>query len=410
MKRIITLLIAGAMLLGMCSCSVSRPPVEREENVAVEEKEKKESSQQNDSESIFGEASEEAEKPYTVIAENVFSEGDIQPVYGDGIMYTFGYCEYNDGEQIYLVDYEGKKTAVLGEYDSEERRVSYCDVCGEYRVGSYTVDPETLQLINNYEGHGGRSIVGFDPDSGIFYDLWGDWPTEMTEWDACSVVPVVKPVEATEEQITYGLEYGCELTGEYVLTLGNKAVERGYEYALEFDSDGIAALCKEGKWGYFNSAGEQILPCEYDASAYTYTDYSIDRKVSIPYSSSFGYIAVCKDGMWGYADLEGNMVTDLEFEEARPVYMGKAWVKMDGAWSVISFGEYTDIISEEEASAIAGEYGDDVTYSPELNGKYYGTVSYGFRNVDEYGYLSDFWVLFNGKVYTSSSRNYEYNF
>lgn len=407
MKKILTLLIAGAMLFSMCSCAVTRAPVEMEETVA--QKEEKESSTGNETESIFGKEPVEAEKSYRVIAENVFAEGDIQPIRTNDVMYSFGYSEYSDGAEVYLIDYEGNKIVSLGADDSDQERNGFCDFCGEYNVGSYTIDPETAEFINNYEGHGGTGLVVFDPDTATFYDMWGDWPTEIQEWDDYNVVPVVKAVEATEEQKMYGIEHGCELTGEYVLTLANEAVERGYEYALKYDRDGIAALCKDGKWGYFNSEGEQILPCEYDAS-FTYTDYFIDREVSVPYSSSCGYIALEKDGMWGYADLEGNMVTDLEFEEARPVYMGKAWVKIDGEWSVISFEEYDDIITEEEAIAIAEEYGNDVTYTPDLNNKYYGTVSYGFRNVDEYGYLSDFWVLYNGDIYTSLSRNYEYNF
>jgi len=179
-----------------------------------------------------------------------------------------------------------------------------------------------------------------------------------------------------------------KLSGYYGMLVDGELYTDDYENGVDFDYNGIGALCKDGKWGYFNSKGEQILPFEFSAADYLPEGYYIPQgDVDFPYSSSYGYIALCKDGMWGYADLEGNMVTDFEFEEARPVYTDKAWVKIDGAWSVIEFSKPGEGITVENAAELLeAKFGNiyDYEYSfVEETEDYYLTEGYIFKGSSE---------------------------
>lgn len=104
----------------------------------------------------------------------------------------------------------------------------------------------------------------------------------------------------------------------------------------------IAALEKDGKWGFFNSNGEQIIDfvCDSMENKRLFSDwhpYGHEyNKSKYPYLATEGYIPVKIDGKCGYYDDKGNEVIPVgTFEEVRPVHNGLAWVKFDGKWGVI---------------------------------------------------------------------------
>ena len=408
----IALILTALMVTGLCSCTVERAVQEKAEREEKNEKktEDKESTADTDSESMFGEPSG-TDKAYTFYSKNVLTEGDIQPIYdmADNSMLSLGVSEYLCNGEKYLIDFDGNKKVEVEADSDNHANFRFCSMCGEYTSHSESVDPITFDIVQNMSGHGGLYGYIIDEATGLKYVEAPDgaWPEEY--WADCDVLPLAARRELTAEEIEYGVEYAYEYIGEYVLTVGDEIVVRdGCEYGICFDNAGIAALCKDGKWGYFNSEGEEILPFEYSPSAYSFTDYRTDGKIRyIPYSSSFGYIAVCKDGKWGYADTEGNMVTDLEFDEARPVYMGKAWVKLDGAWSVIEFAEYDEGITADEALEILTEsYQDEgYIYFPDKDDCFYDTRSFCYVLTEPYGQY-EYWVLYNGDIYSSASRNY----
>ncbi len=116
-------------------------------------------------------------------------------------------------------------------------------------------------------------------------------------------------------------------------------------------SDGLLAVCKDGKWGYVNSEGEEIIPIEYDASWHNFVPvflgYELSRK-EYCYAASDGFVTLCKDEKWELRDITGNLVISPGiFEEICPVYEGKCWVKKNGKWGVI---QLTTIPYETEES------------------------------------------------------------
>ncbi len=119
------------------------------------------------------------------------------------------------------------------------------------------------------------------------------------------------------------------------------------------DAATVGALEKDGKWGYFNSSGEQIIDfiCEPTIIPETVTegDY-VSTKIDsasyqifhagkgVPYCPTDGFIAVKTEEGCGYYDINGDEVIPVgTFEEARPFHCGKAWVKDpdSGMWGII---------------------------------------------------------------------------
>ena len=71
----------------------------------------------------------------------------------------------------------------------------------------------------------------------------------------------------------------------------------------EFDyvgcfNEGLARVKKDGKWGYINTKGEQIIECKFD-DAYCFSE---------------GFAWVEKDGKWGYINTKGCSVI---FDESK---------------------------------------------------------------------------------------------
>ena len=62
--------------------------------------------------------------------------------------------------------------------------------------------------------------------------------------------------------------------------------------------EGLAAVKKDGKWGYINTKGEQIVECKFDDAC----DFSE------------GFAWVKKDGKWGYINTKGCSVI---FDESK---------------------------------------------------------------------------------------------
>lgn len=100
------------------------------------------------------------------------------------------------------------------------------------------------------------------------------------------------------------------------------ATENVFEDAKPFE-DAYAAVKKDGKWGFINSAGKVVI------------DYQFED------ARSFGQhlAAVKKDGKWGYVSLLGEIVIPCQFEDARSFQNGSAAVKMEQGWKFITLEE-----------------------------------------------------------------------
>lgn len=105
-------------------------------------------------------------------------------------------------------------------------------------------------------------------------------------------------------------------------------------------SNGLLAVKKNGKWGYVNSEGKEVIPIKYDASWQHYSSSFQESKQAAEefcYAASGGYVPLCKDGEWELRDTMGEIIIPAGiFDKICPVYDGKCWVNQDGKWGVIS--------------------------------------------------------------------------
>lgn len=164
-------------------------------------------------------------------------------------------------------------------------------------------------------------------------------------------VQEVIPVQESADYVDYP-------TSEFLNGLNNSkyALDRDGSLVTDFIydecgslSDGLFAVCQDGKWGYVDEQGTIVIPMEYDASWKQYPIFNMSSSRSSGnvkdycYGASDGYVPLHKGDEWELRDTSGNVVIpEGEFEAIRPVFDGKCWVEKDGKWGVIQlFGSET---------------------------------------------------------------------
>ena len=107
------------------------------------------------------------------------------------------------------------------------------------------------------------------------------------------------------------------------------------------ENSGLMAVQKDGKWGYIDKLGKEVIPIEYDAS---WNEYYADLGQTIQkdycYAATEGYITLFKNKKWEMRTTDNKLVIlPGVFEKILPVYDGKCWVKKNGKWGVIQLSE-----------------------------------------------------------------------
>lgn len=69
-----------------------------------------------------------------------------------------------------------------------------------------------------------------------------------------------------------------------------------YDSACDFH-EGLAGVCRDGKWGFIDTSGREVVPCKYDAV----NDFHE------------GLALVKLDGKFGYIDKTGCEVIPLQY-------------------------------------------------------------------------------------------------
>jgi len=97
-----------------------------------------------------------------------------------------------------------------------------------------------------------------------------------------------------------------------------------YEDACPFSDEGFAAVKKNGKWGFIDSRGVEVIQFVFDEAL------------------SFGqHLAAVKHGeFWGYISKYGHIVIDAVFLEAKSFSDGSAPVLTERGWQFITIMEF----------------------------------------------------------------------
>lgn len=124
----------------------------------------------------------------------------------------------------------------------------------------------------------------------------------------------------------YGLLWVNEGNGYKLINTELEIVcEEVYEDARCFYEEGPGAVCQNGRWGFVDRQGQEIIsPVFEDADSF-----------------QRGYAPVKKNGLWGYTGEDGEILIDYVFEEALGFNEdGSAPVKRGEAWELIKLGIY----------------------------------------------------------------------
>jgi len=123
----------------------------------------------------------------------------------------------------------------------------------------------------------------------------------------------------------YAQEIVFARSGDSVYMIkGGIPVGEIYEDARPFSDEGYAAVKKNGKWGFINTSGTEVIPYAFDDAL------------------SFGqHLAAVKHGeYWGYISKFGHIVIEAVFLEAKSFSGGSAPVLTERGWQFITLVEY----------------------------------------------------------------------
>lgn len=256
-----------------------------------------------------------------------------------GIIDMEGQTIVEPGECSSISNFYG---SYLLQYKEEKYEPLFHQMWGQY----YLDEKGSVQPLQGI-GSGGPELAYYYKDG--LRDVW-DMGTSSDELK--TAIPIKRSDIIIDEKAGYDrIGYWEALEGDYAIYNENALVTDYIYEECGSEACNILAVCKEGKWGYVNDEGEEIIPCQYDASWNHYSYEWADAEDAVEeycYAVSENYIPLCRDGRWELRDVENKcLIPPGVFDEICPVYDGKCWVKKDGKWGVIAL---TDAVKAETSS------------------------------------------------------------
>ena len=106
-----------------------------------------------------------------------------------------------------------------------------------------------------------------------------------------------------------------------------------YDAATDFSED-MAAVCKDGKWGYIKSSGVTAIPFEFDSCSYADT---MGRNYAFSFRN--GLAPACKNGKYGIINSKGETVVEFAFDSILQGEGGKYIAMQSGTWGILTVAE-----------------------------------------------------------------------
>ncbi len=103
-----------------------------------------------------------------------------------------------------------------------------------------------------------------------------------------------------------------------------------YENAMDFSED-MAAVKKDGKWGYINDGGVTVIPFEFESCA---AADAMGRDCAFSFRG--GLAPVCKGGKFGIINKKAETVVGFEFEIILPGENGSYIACKNGVWGLLT--------------------------------------------------------------------------
>lgn len=188
------------------------------------------------------------------------------------------------------------------------------------------VDPETKTVTSRqYHGLTSPELIPCWEEK-VRHLAWTDKTGYAGEVKTSEVMlsPGLYPVT---DSLKEGAKYGFV---NHILRL---EIALMYEKAMDF-SDGLAAVKKDGKWGYINESGVTVIPFELDSCS---ASDAMENDCSFSFRN--GLAPVCKNGRYGIINKKGETVVDFVFMSIIPGENGVYLALKDGKWGKLTVNE-----------------------------------------------------------------------
>lgn len=290
----------------------------------------------------------------TVQADEIYYVTNFDGIYNNmRQQFMNDYVVAEENGELWFVDVDGQMYQMSEMKTVKSFYGDYCVSC-ENGESFFFQDGEFEMLYGR--GIDTVSYVYFESDGQLYYvydEVEGTY-YGVVDYD---VVPIPVKKAVSLDNLNVANDWN-KIEGKYAIYAdGELKTDFIYDEVGSF-ANGLLAVCIDGKWGYVDVNGNEIIPCEYDPSwkqlvpyggGYLFADAPAE---AICYAPSEGYIPLCKDGVWELQDVEGNVIVPAGmFEEICPVYNNKCWVKQNGMWGVI---EFVPEEGEEERFDVSG--------------------------------------------------------
>ena len=222
------------------------------------------------------------------------------------------------GGTIYAVDADNNRVALLREKCSEFGNLA------TNRIGLKLEDGWHIATGNFSIGGGTFEALGTMANAAIPAKRDGKWGL-LSGADGEWIIPNEYDGIVTD---SLGRAYSrnaafVRSNGGVRLIVDGEFVGETYEDARPF-VDTMAAVKKNGKWGFIDIRGTIRIECQFDDAL-----------------SFSGHLAAVKQGEnWGYISLSGDMVIEPVFLEAKSFFEGSAPVRTEDGWQFITLLEY----------------------------------------------------------------------
>lgn len=301
----------------------------------------------------------EADAIYYLAANDYYE----QPVNELRKQYLSPYAVIQKGEAKGLIGMDGRTEGGLdyediqieaGGYLMERTEPVYDDKaqgqCSMYRMpeGMDEIEPALglggMPPYDVFYESGGELISLLERSGGSFYDFHKEVPD-----GAFPVQRFETPFEGDIFDDSY--REWKENGGLYAVYNGGAPVTDFVYEECGSAADGLLAVKRDGKWGYVDESGKEVIPAEFDASwqYYTSADPYGEAYEDYCYAASEGYVVLRSGKQWELRDTAGNVaVPSGIYEEILPVYEGRCWVKKDGRWGVLEIYEWSEDAQQED--------------------------------------------------------------
>ena len=180
---------------------------------------------------------------------------------------------------------------------------------------------------------------------------------------------------------------------------GNEVIPCKYDGAWDL-SEGLAMVKKDYKRGFIDKNGNEVIPCKYDGAwdfseglakvemndKYGFVDKNGDEVIPCKYDDaeyfSEGLALVQMNGKRGFIDKNGNEVIPCKYDDAGGLSEGFALVQMNGKWGFLKKNRKWGFIDKNGNEVIPCKYDDAYSFSEGL-AKVRMNDKYGF--VDKNG-------------------------